>query len=172
LNITSARDHKNLGIAIDIAQLLQKNNPGLRLRFVYTIRPDEFPPIPENLKDYFCFTGKVSIEECPSLYEQCDIAFQPTLLECFTATYPEAMVMKKPIVTTDLGFARALCGNAALYYSPLSAEDAYSKILEIVYNKEKREELIKCSDKELEKFDNNKQRAEKLIEGCVMLFKN
>lgn len=37
----------------------------------------------------------------------------PSLLECFTATYPEAMRMERPIVTTDLAFAQGLCGEAA-----------------------------------------------------------
>ena len=66
----------------------------------------------------------MDITECPSLYEQADVMFQPTLLECFSATYPEAMKMQRPIVTTDIEFAHGLCGPAAHYYSPLSAEDA------------------------------------------------
>ena len=58
----------------------------------------------------------MDISECPSLYRQSTFAFQPTLLECFTATYPEAMRSGKPIVTPDLEFARGLCGGAAVYY--------------------------------------------------------
>lgn len=34
----------------------------------------------------------------------------PTVLEVFSATYPEAMAL--PIVTSDLDFARDICDNA------------------------------------------------------------
>ena len=49
--------------------------------------------------------GPIKSAECPSLYSECDIMFFSTLLECFSASYAEAMIMKKPIITTDMGFA-------------------------------------------------------------------
>lgn len=88
---------------------------------------------------------------------------QPTLLECFTATYPEAMRMEVPIVTTDLDFAHGLCGDAALYYSPLSAADATQNILEVYHNAALRKKLVEAGHKQLEIFDNNEQRANKVI---------
>ena len=113
LTIATFYPHKNLGISKKIASYLEENYPDFKFRFVFTINEKDFGEVPAKLKEHFCFIGTVDISECPSLYEQCDIAFQPTLIECFTASYPEAMRMERPIVTTDLAFAKGLCEDAA-----------------------------------------------------------
>jgi glycosyltransferase involved in cell wall biosynthesis len=89
--------------------------------------------------------------------------FLPTLLECFTATYPEAMRMEKPIITTDMEFARGLCKDAACYYSPVDAAEAAEAIYKVATDKEYAARLVKNGKKQLQAFDNYEQRAEKLI---------
>lgn len=167
LCISAYYPHKNLEITRDIARLLQKKYPTFKFRFVFTISPNQFE-IPADLSENFVLLGKVDISECPSLYEQCDISFQPTLLECFTATYPEAMRMRRPIITTDLEFARGLCGDAALYYSPLSAELAAECIIRLAHDVDLKNKLIEAGQKQLSKFDNYAERAEKIISLCEM----
>ncbi|MBR4918817.1 MAG: glycosyltransferase [Bacteroidales bacterium] len=170
LTITSAYPHKNLSIAIDIANNLKVKHPDFKFRFVFTIKETEYPSLPNEVKDNFLFIGRVDISECPSLYEQCDIAFQPTLLECFTATYPESMRMNKPIVTTDLEFARGLCGDAAIYYDPLSAEDASEKIYFLANNKNMQLLLASKGKEQLNHFDNYTARADKLVKCCIDVY--
>ena len=97
------------------------------------------------------------------MYQQCDIVFQPTLLECFTAAYPEAMRMERPIITTDLEFARGLCGKAAEYYSAIDAQACADAIYKVASDKLLRERLVAEGKEQLKKFDNYSQRAEKLI---------
>lgn len=166
LGVTSAGGHKNLPIALEAAKILKRKHPDFKFRFVFTIDSKDFPDIPEELKECFYFTGRVDISECPSLYNQCDFEFQSTLLECFTATYPEAMVMKKPIITTDLKFSRGLCGDAALYYEATSAESAANRIYCLANNPTLQRELIENGVKQLKKFDSSKIRAKKVIELC------
>lgn len=166
LTIANAYPHKNLPISIDIARMLKTHHTEFKFRFVFTINKSEFPTIPDNFREHFLLIGPVSINECPSLYEQCEISFQPTLLECFTATYPEAMRMRKPIVTTDLEFAMGLCGDAALYFDPLSAERAAEVIYKVATNKALAESLVSNGVEQLKKFDNFTERANKLIECC------
>lgn len=166
LGVTSAGGHKNLPIALETAKIIKRKHPDFKFRFVFTIDSKDFPDIPEELKECFYFTGRVDISECPSLYNQCDFEFQSTLLECFTATYPEAMVMKKPIITTDLEFSRGLCGNAALYYEATSAESAANRIYCLANNPTLQRELIENGVKQLKKFDSSKIRAKKVIELC------
>ena len=101
---------------LPVAELLRERHPDFHFRFVLTIDEKDFPMVPENMSSHFLFICKVGVAECPYLYEQADIMFMPILLECFTATYPEAMRMEVPIVTTDLDFAHGLCGDAACYY--------------------------------------------------------
>lgn len=169
LNISTPYPHKNLNIAVDILKVMRIRHPELRLRFVYTMEEKDMPYLPTELKDNFLFIGKVNVDECPSLYQQCDIAFQPTLLECFTASYPEAMRMEKPIVTTSLAFAKGICGKAAAYYSPLDAEDAAERIYEVATNVDYRQNLINEGKEQLQKFDTYEERAKKLIGLCEMI---
>lgn len=169
LDIAAYGPHKNQKIALDIARILRKIHPEFKFRFVFTMDEKNFPVIPTDLRDCFYFTGRVTIDQCPSLYKQCDAEFQPTLLECFTATYPEGMKMKKPIITTDLEFARGLCGEAALYYSSLSAESAADAIYRVATDKDLSERLVIEGEKQLLKFDSSKQRADKIIALCETL---
>lgn len=171
LTISSYYPHKNLEIAVDILKFLDRINSNEKLRFVFSINEEEYIAIPEKYKNNFLFLGKVDISECPSLYEQSDIVFQPTLLECFTATYPEAMKMLKPIVTTDLNFARGLCSKAALYYDPLNAEDAALTIIKLIKNKELYSELVISGKEQLKEYDNYAVRSKKLISLCESLVK-
>lgn len=162
LTVSSTAVHKNLGIMVPVSEYLERVHPDFRFRFVLTC--DEAPfPLPEHLRKHFVFIGKVDVAECPNLYEQADIMFMPTLMECFTATYPEAMRMEVPIVTTDLEFAHGLCGDAACYYDALNAEAAAEAIYKVATNKEYAKQLVDNGKKQLQKFDNYEQRADKLI---------
>lgn len=163
LTVTAMYPHKNLPMAIDVVRVLRREHPEFAFRFVMTIDRSEFPPFEEELARHFVFTGRVDITECPSLYEQADVMFQPTLLECFSATYPEAMKMQRPIVTTDIEFARGLCGAAARYYSPLSAEDAARAIYEVATDATLRRRLVEAGREQLGRFDTYTERAHKLI---------
>ncbi len=171
LTITNVYPHKNLAIAIDVSKILRTKYPQLSFRFVFTITKEQFPEIPVDITNNFFLCGPVTINECPSLYEQCDLVFQPTLLECFTAAYPEAMRMRKPIVTTDLEFARGLCGDSAIYYSALDAESAASAIYDVLTNIPLRNKLIDCGSRQLSQYDTYLKRADKIISICNSLTK-
>ena len=163
LTVSTAHSHKNLPLAIEITRHLSANHPDFNFRFVYTINEDQFPELDEEAKKHFLFIGRVDITECPSLYRQADIMFQPTLLESFTATYPEAMRMDVPIVTSDLDFAHGLCGNAAMYYPPLDAEKAAEVIYKVANDNEIRKQLVKAGEMQLENFLDAETRADRLI---------
>src|SRR5690606_5173583 len=95
-----------------------------------------------EIDNYIVYLGKVSIYQCPSLYQQSDYLFLPTLLECFSASYAEAMKMKNIILTSDLDFAKGICGDAAVYFNPLDEIDIVNRILEIDRNEERQLQLI------------------------------
>lgn len=171
LNIGANYPHKNLGIIVEMARVFMSKSPETSVRFVLTL--DEVSDnrnmsfvVPDDVRNYFLLIGKVDISACPSLYQQANIMFQPSLLECFTATYPEAMRMQVPIVTTDLEFARGLCGDAAVYFDPLDPEDAVEKIMSITKDQSLAERMKKAGLERLKSFDNYEQRANKLISIC------
>lgn len=162
LTVSSAAVHKNLKIMIPISEYLEQHYSNFKFRFVLTC--DETAMlVPPSLRHHFIFVGNVDVSECPNLYEQADIMFMPTLLECFTATYPEAMRMRVPIVTTDLEFAHGLCGDAACYYSAIDAKSAAEAIYKVVTDKGYAKKLSENGKKQLQKYDNYERRADKLI---------
>ena len=163
LSISSNYPHKNFGIIPEVIRAMKMYYPEFNLRFVLTIDEKEMP-VDDDVKDNILFIGKVDVAECPNLYEQADVMFMPTLLECFTATYPEAMRMDVPIVTTDLEFARGLCGEAACYYSAVDAGAAAEAIYKVAKDAVYRNRLVENGKKQLLTYDNYEQRAEKLID--------
>lgn len=162
LSVSTHYPHKNFEIVIDIVRELKRDHPDFKVRFVMTFEEEEMP-VPNDIKNAFVFIGKTDVSECPYLYEQSDIMFMPTLMECFTATYPEAMRMEVPIVTTDLEFARGLCGDAACYYSAVDAKAAAAAIYKVATEKQYAQKLMENGRKQLSIYDNYEQRAIKLI---------
>lgn len=162
LSVSSYYAHKNFPILVEATKILIEKHPEFMIRFVLTF-DEGMINVPDNLKKHFVFTGKVDVSECPDLYRQCDIMVMPTLLECFTATYPEAMRMRKPIVTTDMDFAKGLCGDAACYYSAVDAVACSDAIYKVATDKAYAALLVERGRQQLAKFDSYEKRAEKLI---------
>lgn len=138
-----------------------------RIKFVLTLEKDIFEEIfPPEYHKYIYNIGPVKIEEGPSLYKECDAMFLPTLLECFSASYPEAMIMGKPIITTDLGFARSICGDAAIYFSPVDPKDAANKIIILVSDSQLQHELVIKGKERINLFLNPAERAKEYLRIC------
>ncbi len=73
------------------------------------------------LKERIINIGPVPHEQLAALYAHSDALLMPTLFESFSSAYVEAMHYGVPIITSDLDFARASCGDAAIYFDPASA---------------------------------------------------
>ena len=127
LTLSAWYGHKNLDLIPEIAGRLPKQLRK-KVRFVVTLPEVDFREnFPEECRDIVINTGPVKPDEGPGLYKECDALFLPTLLECFSASYPEAMIMERPIVTTDMGFARSICGDAAFYFRPADPKTPLKK---------------------------------------------
>lgn len=170
LTVTANHPHKNVDIIYRTADYLEANGIDLKVRFVLTLTEKEFP-LTDRYRKYVCLIGRVRIAQCPHLYEQADIMFLPTLLECFSASYPEAMRMGVPILTSDLSFARALCGDAAMYCDPLSAASVVEKLL-LLRDAKVRADLCAKGKIRLGAYDTFDTRAEKYIEIIEKNYKN
>ncbi|MEG0694055.1 MAG: hypothetical protein RR444_13450, partial [Oscillospiraceae bacterium] len=71
-----------------------------------------------------------------------DFVLLPTLAEASTAVYPESFISQKVLLTSDIDFARELCGNAAVFFDPLNAHDIAEKILATFKDPELQAQLI------------------------------
>lgn len=166
LTISSNYPHKNLDIIMNVVdELLQA---GIKnVKFILTLPDDAFKKFKKSkYRQYIKNIGPVSIEQCPALYRECDIMFLPTLLECFSASYVEAMAMGKPILTSDLPFARTVCKGAAIYFDPMSPFDIAAKIKTLIQSKAIQERLLKKGRKIFIHINTPKERAEKFLSIC------
>ena len=134
------------------------------MSFTLTIPQEDFRNTFGKETDYLKNLGPISSKECPQHYNNADALFLPTLLECFTASYPEAMVMKRPILTSNLAFARQICGEGnALFFDPLNDVDIADKIEQIVNDSSLFEKLVSNGSKRVKEFLSSEQRAQAYV---------
>ena len=171
LTLSAWYPHKNLEIIPEVIEempeMLKKE-----VLFVLTLPEEDFKKIFSDGHKNIINIGPVKPEEGPSLYRECNAMFLPTLLECFSASYAEAMAMEKPIITSDLGFAHSVCGDAALYANPMDPSDISDKIKMLIKNPSLQEKLIDNGRKRKNKFLNARERAQKYLEICQNLISN
>lgn len=157
--------HKNIEIIPYVAVALKNRAPDLDFKFILTIehgtrQERNIFNVAESMgvDSHIVNMGPVSVKECPRLYQSCDITFMPTLLETFSAVYPESMYVGLPIVTTKLEFAIDICGSAALYYSPLDANEAAAQIFKLVSDSNLYDELVARGKKVLCRLPNQEEK--------------
>lgn len=161
--------HKNLKVIKELIPYLEKQS--MRYKFVLTIDKESYNTLFSEVSDYVINLEPISSDLCPFVYKECDALFLPTLLECFTASYPEAMKSQKPILTSALSFAHTLCQDAALYFDPLNPKDIADNIIKLFNNKSLQEELVAKGTERLKDFETAESRARKYLELCEQIYK-
>lgn len=171
LTISAFYPHKNLGIIKKVVDCL--DTKGRKdIEFVVTLPQNYYDQLfPTSYKNRIINVGFVPSKEGPSLYEECDIMFLPTLLECFSASYAEAMVMHKPIITSDMGFAHTVCKDAAIYFNPVNAEEITEKLTTLVDDKVLQQTLVEKGIELLPQFGTSEDRARGILDLCNLLIK-
>ena len=162
---------KNLEIIPEVARHILDIDAQLDFEFVITLPTDDYglkgiigKAKSLGVEKHICNIGPVRVSEGADVYESCHIAFLPSLLETFSANYPEAMAMKKPIVTTDLGFARDACKDAALYYSPRNAKSAAENIVKLADDPITWKRLVDCGSRVLEGLPTPERRFDRYVD--------
>ena len=171
LMIAANYPHKNYRIISPLVHYMAEVHPEISYRIACTIKEDEMPGLDDLVRKHILFIGGVTINQCPHMYEQSDIMFLPSLLECFSACYPEAMRMSKPILVPNLGFATLTCKDAAQYFDPNSIESLGEALYELCTKPELRERLVANGEEQLQTFNNYQQRAKKLLDILESLVK-
>lgn len=171
ITITANYPHKNLKILKSVIPILKER--GIKASFTLTIPEDEFKFMFGGESEYLKNLGPVSSKDCPKHYNNSDALFLPTLLESFTASYPEAMIMQRPIITSDLPFANFICGeNNALFFDPLNPVDIADKIESLVTNDVQYQDLVENGLKRVKQFLTPDQRSEKYIQILEKISRN
>ena len=169
LSLCSLAPHKNLEILNKVIPLLNKEIKA-RIKFVLTADETLFNKnFTDEAKKSIINIGRINVSQCPQLYYECDALFLPTLLECFSANYPEAMKMNKPILTSNISFASNVCQKAASYFDPLNPEDIAKKIEDIILSPSLYQQLIIEGNKQLNSFLTSEERAKRYLEICKLI---
>lgn len=168
---------KNLEIIPEVARQLLEIDKNLDFEFVITLPTDDAGLNAILLKaellgvsKYINNVGPVRVSEGPDLYASCHIVFLPSLLETFSANYPEAMAIGRPIVTTDLDFARDACKDAALYFQPLDAKSAAEKIMMLINDTVICKTIIDCGRRVLDELPTPEERFNQYISHIKSLY--
>lgn len=157
LTVSAWYPHKNLDRLLGAAEYLKEKYPDFKFRFVLTIS-DEALGIPLYLKENFLLIGKIPIDVLPSLYRQSNMMILPSLLECFSVSYLEAMKSRLPILTSDLAFARDVCGEAAKYFNPESSSSVGEAIYSLASEALEQNILIEKGQYKLKDYPNHHGR--------------
>lgn len=172
LTLSANYPHKNLDVIHDVIRELKRRGRK-NVQFVITLPDDVFKSFRQpDTDDQIINRGPAPISQCPSLYRDCDAMFLPTLLECFSASYAEAMKMGRPILTSDLGFAHTVCKKAALYFDPLDSADIADHIGSVIDNKDLRNKMVEEGKIEFKKLKTPAERAVAFLEIAEELIQN
>lgn len=164
VTISSNFAHKNLGIIASVSRTL-KQRGHQNVFFYVTLPAADFSSLFAG-DDHIRNLGVVPAVDCPPIYAGADAMLLPTMLECFSASYPEAMIMKTPILTSDLSFARSICGNSALYFDPRNENDIADKIELLMSDKTLATSLVTNGLQTLAGFPTAAERAAQYILLC------
>jgi glycosyltransferase involved in cell wall biosynthesis len=165
LMLSGLQPHKGLGLLPRIARTLVDKHKMSEIIFVITL-----PPHLEGTKRLldrtdqlgvarnFYNVGPIPPEGCAELYRSCDAVILPSRLESFSNNVVEAWAMKRPLVMSDLDWARAACGDGATYFSYDKEDEAANAILRVAGDAEFRDSLIANGTRRLTQYPDSKAR--------------
>lgn len=104
----------------------------------------------KGLNDRIINVGPLSQESLGAYFRNMDALIMPTLLESFSGSYLEAMHFGLPILTSDLDFAREVCGEAAIYFDPWDVETIKDAILKLKNSPKLTQYLISAGKTQLQ----------------------
>lgn len=154
--------HKNTNILPKIKEIL-KNKYNQDVDFYVTFNEEEWLNKSSSFQENIINVGPLKVNECPNFYEEMDAIIFPSLLECFSATPLEAMIMKKPLFASDRAFIKDVCLDFAFYFEPTDPESAAAVINVFIENKNIIELDIKltAAQNHAKNFSSARQRAVK-----------
>lgn len=158
--ISRAYPHKNLEILLDVAKNLKRIKKS-KFEFYVTLNDDEWANFSLNFQNEIKNVGAINVAQCPTFYQSMNGVIFTSLLECFSATPLEAMIMKRPLFASDRDFVRDCCADHAIYIDPLDPVDIATKINDwfSFQSKESQAQRIEQAYKHVASLPNSRDRA-------------
>jgi glycosyltransferase involved in cell wall biosynthesis len=117
--------HKNHELLLEAFALVRRERPELRLVLTGSNHPAELPEGVASL-------GRVSDECLVELYRTAAALVFPSLYEGFGLPPLEAMACGCPVAVSQVAALPEVCGDAAVYFDPTSAEVIAQGIVEVL----------------------------------------
>ena len=114
-----------------------------------------------KLEDKVRFIGYVTDDELVSLYGNSHAFLYPTLYEGFGLPILEAMSCGTAVISANNSSLPEVYGDAAVSFNATDVKEIAERIKEVILNEQLREDIIKKSEKNIEKFSWDKT-AEKI----------
>jgi glycosyltransferase involved in cell wall biosynthesis len=118
--------------------------------------------IKENNVKNVKILNKVPFQDLPAIYQGSELFVYPSFFEGFGIPVVEALHSGVPVVAATGSCLEEAGGEGALYANPLDMNDLADKILQILVNKDLREQLIEAGEKHVKQF--SAERVAKKLE--------
>lgn len=141
LYISRYYPHKNHWFLIKLAEKYQNEFRRVKIKFYITIDATEGGRgarhlldqiVEQGIGDIVCNLGELPNTALAKYYRTAQCLFFPSLAETFGNPLIEAMAYGLPVVVPELGYAKAVCGEAGIYYNTDDLADAFDKIVMLV----------------------------------------
>jgi len=159
LSVGQWRSHKNLLRLVEaFGEIIKEERWKGRLQLVFVGRIDpKYPQLQEkvkqlNLERAVKFTGFVSDENLPLIYNNATVFVFPSLSEGFGLPGLEAQACGTPLVASSYTSLPEIYGDGALYFNPESVGDIAEKIEMVLEDNKLRERLSRAGRENARRF--------------------
>ncbi len=165
LLLSNYRVQKNIDSLPHIAHQLIHNYHIKNVIFIITLKNNDkrlhhILQLAESLHVSHCIynIGPFPYRECTPLYNACDAVILPSLLESFSNTIIEAWHMQKPLLISDLEWARSICENGAVYFTYEDYDHCALQISKLITNNELYYNTVQNANLIIKKYSTPKTR--------------
>jgi len=171
LLLSTYNPNKNIELLPHIASALNERDPYNDVLFVITL-----PPRSDNLERIMRAARELGVEKrivnvgpiqhegCSEAYRACDLVILPSQLESFSNTIAEAWMMQRPLLISDIDWARSLCGTGAAYFQYRNPQSAAEQILRLRKNNACYRNLVSEGERMLHTYPEPVDRFKQYLE--------
>lgn len=123
LCLSSFATHKNVEILLNTAGIVKSR--GIKARIILTLDETDQAVtsfltrvIERGLTEFIVNAGVLKFDDVDTWFTACDALLLPTKLETFGMPYVESLTRGRPILTSDLPFAREICKTGTMFFDP------------------------------------------------------
>lgn len=156
LFVGNIKPHKNLGVLLDAFKLIKDRIPhnlllvGKRDGF---ISGDSNSQLLDGAIDgRIKFAGFIPDADMPTVYRNASVFVFPSLYEGFGLPPLEAMSFDCPVISSNAASLPEVCGDAALYFDPISPKDLSDKLMLLFSSDLLRSDLVQKGRKNIRRF--------------------